>query len=221
MSLQAVIFDLDGTLIDSMGIWEQVDREFLGKRNIPVPADLFTAVEGGNSFIEIALYFKNRFHLPESISEIMQEWTDMVHHHYQQDVKLKPGAADLLAFLKDNRIKIGVGTSNSLLLTEAVLRANGILDDIDAIVAGCQDIRGKPYPDIFLATAEKLGIEAEKCLVVEDVLVGIRAAKTAGMEVIALYDEHCLDAQEEIRFSADHYTRSFPEIHLIISNLLS
>lgn len=221
MILQAVIFDLDGTLIDSMGIWEQVDREFLGKRNIPVPADLFTAVEGGNSFIEIALYFKNRFNLPESISEIMQEWTDMVHHHYQQDVKLKPGATDLLSFLKDNRIKIGVGTSNSLLLTEAVLRANGILADIDAIVAGCQDIRGKPYPDIFLATAEKLGAEAGKCLVVEDVLVGIRAAKTAGMEVIALYDEHCLDTQEEIRNCADHYTRSFPEIHSIISNLLA
>lgn len=220
MTLQAVIFDLDGTLIDSMGIWEQVDLEFLGKRNIPVPADLFTAVEGGNSFIEIALYFKKRFHLPESITEIMQEWTDMVHHHYQQDVKLKPGVVELISFLKDNKLKIGVGTSNSLLLTEAVLQANRIFDEIDAIVAGCQDIRGKPFPDIFLATAEKLGIEAEKCLVVEDVLVGIRAAKTAGMEVIALYDAHCLDNQDEIQSSADHYTHSFHEIRSIISNLL-
>ncbi|MDD3052410.1 MAG: HAD hydrolase-like protein, partial [Candidatus Cloacimonetes bacterium] len=76
MKLEAVIFDLDGTLIDSMGIWSDVDKEFLKKRSITVPPDLFTDLPGGNSFQEVADYFKKKFLLSESIEEIMQEWTE-------------------------------------------------------------------------------------------------------------------------------------------------
>ena len=78
MKYKAVIFDLDGTLIDSMGIWIQVDKEYLEKRNIPVPSDLFEDVPEGNSFNEICQYFKDKFKLPDTIEEIGAEWTEML-----------------------------------------------------------------------------------------------------------------------------------------------
>lgn len=212
MKYKAVIFDLDGTLIDSMGIWIQVDKEYLQMRGIPVPDNLFMDVEGGNSFNEICLYFKKKFNLPESIEEIGVEWTRMVAEHYKNDVKLKPGAFELLQFLKEKNIKIGVGTSNSKYLAETVLQANGVLRVFDSIIAGCDDIKGKPFPDIFLKAAKELNLLPRDCLVIEDVLVGVQAAKHAGMDVYAIYDEHAAHETEKIKQNADFYAEDFWEI---------
>ena len=212
MKYKAVIFDLDGTLIDSMGIWIQVDKEYLQMRGIPVPDNLFLDVEGGNSFNEICLYFKNKFNLPESIEEIGVEWTRMVAEHYRTDVKLKPEAQELLQFLKEKNVKIGVGTSNSKYLAETVLHANDVLHYFDSIIAGCDDIKGKPYPDIFLKAANELNVLPEDCLVIEDVLVGVQAAKIAGMDVYAIYDEHATREIEKIKQSSDFYADNFNEI---------
>ena len=212
MKYKAVIFDLDGTLIDSMGIWIQVDKEYLQIRGIPVPDDLFMDVEGGNSFNEICLYFKKKFDLPESIEEIGVEWTHMVAEHYKTDVKLKPEALELLQFLKEKDIKIGVGTSNSKYLAETVLQANGVLRFFDSIIAGCDDIKGKPFPDIFLKAAKELNVLPRDCLVIEDVLVGVQAAKNAGMDVYAIYDEHAAHETEKIKQNADFYAEDFEQI---------
>ena len=124
--LKAVIFDLDGTLIDSMGIWVKVDVEYLTRRNIPVTPDLFKDVPAGNSFQELAHYVKTRFDLPDTIEEICHEWTEMVLGHYENDIKLKDGVVELLKFLKAEGIEMAIGTSNSELLTESVLRNNKI-----------------------------------------------------------------------------------------------
>ena len=212
MKYKAVIFDLDGTLIDSMGIWIQVDKEYLQMRGIPVPNNLFMDVEGGNSFNEICLYFKKKFDLPESIEQIGTEWTKMVAEHYKTDVKLKLGAFELLQFLKEKGVKIGVGTSNSKYLAETVLKANGVLDYFDSIIAGCDDIKGKPFPDIFLKAARELNVQPGDCLVIEDVLVGVQAAKNAGMTVYAIYDEHAAHETEKIKQNADFYVEEFGEI---------
>ncbi len=212
MKYKAVIFDLDGTLIDSMGIWIRVDKEYLEIRNIPVPDDLFKDVKTGNSFNEICQYFKDKFDLPDSIEEIGAEWTNMVEKHYKTDVKLKPGAHEFLQFLKENKIKMGVGTSNSKHLAETVLKANNVLEKFDSIVAGCDDIKGKPFPDIFLKVAEELNEAPKDCLVIEDVLIGVQAAKRAGMDVFAIYDEHAAYETDKIKQTSDFYAESFDEI---------
>jgi len=222
MKLEAVIFDLDGTLIDSMPIWTQVDQDFLSKRNLPVPEDLFTEIKGGNSYREVAEYFKKRFSLPDSIESIMNEWTSMVQEYYEKSVQLKPGAKELLEFLKDNKIKIGIGTSNCLSLSEKVLARNKVIDYFSSLIAGCTGIRGKPYPDIFLKVAEQLEVESKNCLVIEDVLVGVLAAKKAKMDVIAIYDGFSAIDENEIRKKADFYADDFDQIKEIVKlNYLS
>ncbi len=216
MNYKAVIFDLDGTLIDSMGIWIQIDKEYLEKREIHVPDNLFQDVKTGNSFNEICQYFKDKFDLPETIEEIGAEWTGMVEDHYKNDVKLKPGAKNVIEFLEKQNVQIGVGTSNSKHLAETVLRSNNILDKIQSIVAGCDDIKGKPYPDIFINVANELGVEPSECLVIEDVLVGVQAAKRAGMDVYAIYDEHASHETKNIKKTADLYFEHFDELLNII-----
>jgi HAD superfamily hydrolase (TIGR01509 family) len=212
MKYEAVIFDLDGTLIDSMGIWYEVDKEYLQKRGIEVPENLFDEVEGGNSFIEIARFFKTRFDLPDSLEDIMDEWTKMVEEYYRYKITLRPGVLELLEYLRSKQVKLGIGTSNSMELTKLVLSVNGVLSYFDHIVAGCEEIKGKPFPDIFLSVAEKLNVIPEKCLVVEDVLVGVQAAKKAGMEVYAVYDEYSKNKTAQIKATADHYVEDFKQL---------
>lgn len=210
--IKGVIFDLDGTLIDSMGVWLAVDKEFLTKRGIPVPENLFEDIEGGNSFVEVAEYFKQKFGLTESLEEIMDEWTEMVFEHYANSVKIKPFVLEFLKLLKKDNIRIGIGTSNSKMLAETVLEANKVYDYFDAIVDGYSKVRGKPYPDIFLKVAGLLSIPNDECLVVEDVLVGVQAAKNAGMKVFAIRDEHNKREWNSIKNIADFAAQDFDEL---------
>ena len=212
MNYKAIIFDLDGTLIESMQIWRQVDAEFLGKRGMEVPKDLFDHLPNGNSFIQTAQYFKDRFGLGESVESIMQEWTDMVTYHYSHDIELKPSAKELVLHLNSVNIPIGLGTSNSLFLAEKVLALNGISEYFSAMVTGEQVAMGKPFPDIYLACAQKLGVLPGDCLAVEDTLSGVRAAKAAGMAVFAVYDEDSKAQQDQIKHEADQYIYDLKEI---------
>ncbi|MDZ4122358.1 MAG: HAD family phosphatase [Candidatus Cloacimonadaceae bacterium] len=209
---KAVIFDLDGTLIDSMQIWRKVDAEFLGNRGIVVPEDLFDHLPNGNSFIQTAQYFKDRFGLADSVESIMQEWTDMVTFHYEHDIALKPGVRELLQRLHDAEVKIGLGTSNSLFLAQKVLKLNGIWHYFDAAVTGEQVKLGKPFPDIYLGVAAKLGLAPETCLVIEDTLTGVQAGKAAGMHVIAIYDEDSKPLWDKIKAAADDFILNHAEL---------
>ncbi|MCF7794350.1 MAG: HAD family phosphatase [Candidatus Cloacimonetes bacterium] len=212
MKYKAVIFDLDGTLIDSMGIWLEVDKEYLIKRNIPVPDDLFQDVPEGNSYKEICQYFKDKFNLPDSIEEIGREWQEMVEKHYKTEITLKSDAHELIGFLHSQNIKLGIGTSNNKHLAETVLQANEVLHYFDCIVAGCEDIKGKPFPDIFLQAAQQLRIDPVDCLVIEDTLHGVRAAHNGGMEAFAIFDDNETHEVEKLKKEAEFYAENFGEI---------
>lgn len=218
---KAVIFDLDGTLVDSMGVWEKVDAEFLESRGISVPKNLFQDLEGGNSFNEVAKYFKDRFNLKESIEEILAFWTDMVKHHYQDNIQLKPGADKLLEYLKNQEIIMGVGSSNSLFLVKATLKNNNVYHYFDAFATGEEKVKGKPFPDIFLNVAKRLDVKPEECIVIEDILDGVKAAKNAGMKVFAIYDKHADKQKNEIKNEADFYADNYSILQEKFSQILS
>lgn len=209
--IKGVIFDLDGTLIDSMWIWKEIDIQFLSKRGIELPDDLQKAIEG-MSFTETAIYFKERFSLKESIEAIKAEWNAMAYEFYTSRVPLKDGVMEFIKALKDRGLKLGIGTSNSRELATEVLKRHNILLYFDTLRTSCEVKKGKPYPDVFLKVAEDLNITPEKCLVFEDTYAGVLAAKRAGMKVIAVKDELSFPYKNEICNLADKYIESFKEI---------
>ena len=186
---KAAIFDLDGTLLDSMGVWDQVDIDFLGKRGIEVPTDYMIKVSS-MQFQQIAEYTIARFGLKATPEALMQEWDDMARVAYSTTVEAKPGALDYLRDLKSAGAKIGVATSLPPQLREPALRHVGMLDMFDDIVSvdDANDV-GKDQPDVYLLAAERLGAKPADCTVFEDLLVGIKSAKSVGMKVWAMHDD--------------------------------
>jgi len=220
MKIQAIIFDLDGTLIDSMGLWRQVDTDFLNQRGIAVPDDLFDQIPAGNSFINTAQYFKDRFDLDDSVDEIMQQWTEMVRNHYSNGVTLKAGARELLEYLLQHGIKIGLGTSNSLELATLVLSNHKVWHYFQTAVTGCMQLKGKPFPDIYLHAAQDIGVEPSECLVIEDTYSGVMAGNNAGMRVIAIYDDDSRPDWTRIEQVTEGMFHDFFEIKDYLSSLL-
>lgn len=213
-NIKAVIFDLDGSLVDSMWIWRDIDIEYLGRFGIELPGKLQTEIEG-KSFSETAVYFKERFNIPDTLEQMKEDWNRMAWDKYMNEVMLKPGADDFLHYCLDKDIKLGIATSNSRQLVEAVAKARGFGKDFDCIMTACEVEKGKPSPDIYLAVADKLGVEPSQCLVFEDITPGIMAGKNAGMRVCAVEDEYSMHQIEEKKALADYYIRDYYEIELI------
>ncbi len=207
-NIEAVIFDLDGSLVDSMWMWYDIDVEYLKRFGIECPADLQASIEG-MSFSETSVYFKERFSLPDSIEQIKKDWNDMAWDKYLHEVPFKEGAYDFLCHCKEQGIKLGIATSNSRELVENIASVHGLDNFFACIMTGCDVAKGKPAPDIYLAVAEKLGVLPEKCLVFEDIVPGIMAGKSAGMKVCAVDDAYSAYQEEEKRKLADYYIKDF------------
>ncbi|MDO5292465.1 MAG: HAD family phosphatase [bacterium] len=210
-NINAVIFDLDGTLVDSMWMWKRIDIEFLGERGIELPDDLQRAISG-MSFTETATYFKTRFKLEESIEEIKEIWNGMAYDKYMNETPLKQGCLAFLKDLKSRGIKTGIATSNSRHLVESVTKQLSIDTYFDTIRTSCEVKKGKPAPDIYELVASELGVEPKHCLVFEDITQGIMAGKSANMKVCAIEDEYSeFEREEKIRL-ADYYIKNYDEI---------
>lgn len=208
---KAVIFDLDGTLIDSMLMWDEINVEYLGQFGLEVPKDLQKKISG-MSFTEAAVYFKETFHLPVSIEEIKEAWNEMAMYKYVHEVPLKPGVLEFLKKLKRRGIKTGIATSNSVELVKAVLESLQIAEYFDEVHTSCEVPKGKPAPDIYLLVAKYLLVAPEQCLVFEDVPEGIMAGKRAGMQVCAIEDDFSKSMVEEKKALADYYIADYREI---------
>jgi HAD superfamily hydrolase (TIGR01509 family) len=213
--IKAVIFDLDGTLIDSMWVWEKIDVDYLRKRNIDMPQDMRNDI-AHLSLEGTAKYFKNRFNLPDSLQEIMTEWHEMAFEEYSNNIGLKSGAKSFLDTLKESNIRIGLATSNSNALLEAVLKNNEIYHYFDAITTTNEVLRGKNFPDVYLLAAKKLKVSPQNCLVFEDILPAVQGAKSAGMKVIGVEDQSSLHQKKEIIVAADMFITKYQELTKVV-----
>ena len=209
--IDAVLFDLDGTLVDSMWMWKAIDVEFLKRYGYDCPEDLEKVIEG-MSFSETAIYFKDRFQLPMTLDEIKAIWIEMSIDKYRHEVPLKSGVAEFLSFLKKKGIRMGIATSNAQDMVAAVLDSLDIRSYFGVVATACEVAAGKPAPDIYLKVAADLGVQPEKCLVFEDVPAGILAGKRAGMRVGAVEDVFSLSMIEEKKELADFYIRDYREL---------
>ena len=194
---KAMLFDLDGTLVDSMWMWEAIDIEFLGDYGYECPDDIQRAIEG-MSFSETAVYFKERFDLPLSLDEIKAVWVKMSIDKYRHEVPLKPGVLEFLKYCREKGIRTGIGTSNGSEIVDAVLTSLNVKEYFDVVVTACEVAHGKPEPDI--------------CLVFEDIPAGIMAGKAAGMPVIAVEDDFSEELMDEKRELADAVISDYREL---------
>ncbi len=208
---KAVLFDLDGTLVDSMWMWKAIDIEYLGRFGYECPDDLQKVIEG-MSFSETAVYFKERFQIPDSLEEIKQAWVDMSLEKYRREVPLKPGAKAFLEYLRRRGVKAGIATSNGQDMVDAVLHSLEIRDYFQVITTACEVSKGKPAPDIYLKVAADLGVEPKDCMVFEDVPAGIQAGKAAGMQVCAVEDDFSAEMRQEKQQLADFFIHDYEEL---------
>lgn len=209
--IDGVIFDLDGTLVDSMWMWKTIDVEYLARFGLEFPTDLQGKIEG-MSFSETAIYFKERFNLPDSLDQIKSDWNKMAWDKYLYEVPLKEGAREFLQYLKDNHIPAGIATSNSRDLVDLIIDKLNIAEFFTSIRTSCEVEKGKPSPDIYLLVANDLGVDPKKCLVFEDVIQGVMGGKNANMKVCAVYDEFSEKDDQEKKRLSDYYIYSMKEI---------
>lgn len=210
-NIKGAIFDLDGTLVDSMWVWKKIDIDYLTSRGHEVPENLDDEI-AHLSFLQTAMYFKNKFNISDTAEKIMDDWHSMAFDHYSSAVKLKNGAKEFLEKLKSNNIKIALATSNSRELLETCLKNNNIYHYFDSITTTDEVDRGKNFPDVYLLAAKRIDVCPQNCLVFEDILPAVHGAKSANMTVVAMEDEASLNNKEAILELSDKYITSYEEL---------
>lgn len=208
--MQAAIFDLDGTLLDSTGVWHQIDYDFMAKRGLRLPEDYKNAVAVMH-LQEAAEYTIRRFSLKEQPTAVVAEWLDMAADAYANRVPLKPGAKAYLAKLRKAGVRLAVATALARELAVPALKRHGIYDWFDVLVYAADVGQGKSSPAVFLRAAEQLEVAPVSCTVFEDTLAGVRSAKAAGMRAVAVADPGAAADQEAIAITADLYLETFAD----------
>lgn len=209
--IEAVIFDLDGTLADSMWMWTDIDDEYLARFGLRVEDAVLPKDISGMSIEETAVFFRENYGIPRTVEQMIGDWIEMSLDKYKHEVPLKPCARELLEILKANGVKTAIASSNAIDMIEACLLSNSVREYFDAVISSSVVEHGKPYPDVYLYAAKCIAADPAKCLVFEDIPAGVRAAKAAGMTVVGVYDEYSSGSEEQMRDISDMYFYSFKE----------
>jgi len=183
-TIEAVVFDLDGVLVDSDHIWHEV-REGLARERDGNWSDDAEAAMMGMSSTEWSRYMHDVVGLSDPPEEISDEVVRRMRQRYAEELPLIDGAADAVRRLAGS-FRLAVASSANRALIDAVLAQAGLTRYFDATVSSEEVARGKPSPDVFLEAAHRLGASSDQCAVIEDSANGIRAAHAAGMRVIAI-----------------------------------
>ncbi|HWP50683.1 MAG TPA: HAD family phosphatase [Clostridia bacterium] len=210
--MRAVIFDMDGTLLDSMAMWYGLAPSFCKKHNISWSQQLADDLLG-MEFPEAADYFIGRFpQLNMTPQGLIAAWNGMIHFSYLNEVLPKPFAIDYMKQLSRRNIPCAIATMTTHALADAVLAHHGITPLVQ-IVLTPEDVGGigKDRPDIYLEAARRLGTPANQCVVFEDTLYAMRTASKAGFTVWAV-DEPLQQSRREIETTCHRYISSFKEL---------
>lgn len=210
-NIEGAVFDLDGTLLDSSWVWENVDEKFLGDRGFQVPDDYVDEISPLGAE-RAAVYTIERFGLNEDKDDIVREWIEMAKKEYATEVVCKPYAKEFLEELHKLNIKMAVATSSDRELFMKTLESEGILKYFQKIVTVDEVERGKGYPDIYEEAARRIKVNPHKCLVFEDILAGVTGASLGEFNVVAVFDEKSKHNWEKIKSISKYSINDYKEL---------
>jgi len=219
--IKGVIFDLDGTLIDSMYIWYQIDRELAAENGIPdLPREVSERIKK-MSINEAAQFCIDELGFRMTKEQIIDRIEELVRIEYEEKIELKPYVSGILDYLDEKGVPYGAATATYKGLAEAVMKRCGIYDRMQFLLTDVEYPKGKKFPDIFLGAAERMGTSPAETLVVEDSLHCLRTASAAGFSTVAVYDEAAEPEREEIEKTAGYYAGSLKDVkEYIAGNLI-
>ena len=209
MNKPFAIFDMDGTLVDSMIYWQRLGREYLTSRGVTEGMDEVLERIKPMTMAESSALFIEAFGLPGTPESVMAEMNAVMDEHYRTDIPLKPGAADYLAALKARGAKLCVATATPEPLARACLKRLGVLEDLEFLLS-CDAVgAGKDRPDVFLEAARRLGAAPAETAVFEDAMFALQTAKDAGFYAVGVWDASGAKHWEELTALADETVRDW------------
>jgi HAD superfamily hydrolase (TIGR01509 family) len=215
MKFKGAIFDLDGTLLDTMPFWENLGTEYLKQKGYNSPKNLNEILKT-MSLSQSAKYFKEEYSISSSEDEIIREIIGLIESQYRLKVPLKASVIPFLDRLYKNNIKMCIATATDHALAKAALERLDAAKYFEFILTCSEVGMGKDNPKFFLNALELLKTPKYETIVFEDALHAIKSAKEAGFSVVAVYDRSSHEEQEEIKSIADVYLNSFEDWRTIM-----
>ena len=212
---RAIIFDLDGVLADSEPWWNKIDARLLREHGEENDHGQYHENVLGVSYRLAVEFYKKAFGINAPTNELMKRRGEIATEFFANRVGLFPNAKRVLEELREMKLRLAVATSSVSASARPFLDRHRIAEFFDVIITGDEIERGKPEPDIYLRAAEKLEIAADACLVIEDSLSGIAAAKAAKMRVVAIPDRRFVDPRQYEK-EADYLLNNLSEIPALV-----
>lgn len=211
MDKRYAIFDMDGTLVDSMGFWRSLAREYLEHKGVTHVSDDILEKIKPMTMTESGALFIREYGFSGAPEDVANEMNAMMSGHYRKDVPLKPGVSEYLAALSARGVRMCVASATVEPLMEACLERLGVLGHFEFLLS-CETVGvGKNRPDVYFEAVRRLGGTPAETAVYEDAPYAVRTAKNAGFYVIGVYDESSRDRWEELKLLADETVRDFKE----------
>ena len=206
-----LIFDLDGTLIDSNGVWVEVDKTFLERRGAPYTREYYEGV-AHTILSNCAIFTKEYLHLEESCEEIIAEWMELAADKYGTQVPLQPHVKEYLVKCRDAGHRMAVFTACVPEHCRAAMARHGLEPYFERVIYAQELGVDKKSPAIFRKVAESLGVRPRECVLFDDSLSACKAAKAAGMTVVGVHDGWFSDTSVDMREVCDQYIKEFGEL---------
>lgn len=206
-----LIFDMDGTLIDSNGIWRDVDIAFLARRGMPYTREYYEGV--AHTIFPVAAEFTRTYcGIDDTEEEIMAEWMELAGDLYSTVVTVKPGAREYLEQCRRRGERMVLLTSSVPAHCHTAMEHLDLKQYFEKIYLAAELRLEKKNPDIYRLVAEELGVRPEECIFYDDSVAACRAAKDAGLQVVGVYDPFFHETEQEMRELCPHFIMSFEEL---------
>lgn len=202
------IFDMDGTLIDSMPVWRNLGCDYLKGKGIKVPENL-NEIISAMSMTESASFFRKEFGIEDSLKQIIYDINQLIEDKYKYKIQLKPYVKEYLSRLQRDGVIMCVVTATPIELAEVVLKRLEVLSYFSFVIC-CDEVGvGKSKPDIYYLAIKKMGANIADTMIYEDADYAMKTAKDAGFYTIGIYDESTYKSKEEMQLLCDKYIYSF------------